>query len=64
MVTEQRNEILERLNALDAGPTEEDRRADREARIRNAMETEDALKWGRISAGSVWGFFGRLADYR
>lgn len=64
MVTEQRNEILERLNALDAGPTEEDRRADREARIRNAMETEDALKWGRISAGSVWGFFGRLTDYR
>jgi hypothetical protein len=64
MVTEQRSEVLERLNALDTGPTEEDRRADREARITQSIEIEDALKWGRISAGSMWGFFGRSSDHR
>lgn len=64
MVTERRGEILERLNALDPGPTQDERRVDREARIKQAIETEDALKWGRFSAGSVWGASGRLTDYR
>ena len=57
-------EFLQRLNALDSGPTEDDRRADRKARISNAVQTEEALKWGRVSAGSLWGFIGRSADYR
>jgi len=60
----QRRELLERLNALDPGPTEDDRRAEREARISKAVQTEEALKWGRLSAGSLWGIFGRSADYR
>lgn len=64
MDAERRSEILERLNALDAGPTEDDRRAEREARIERAIETEDALKWGRIAAGGVWGFFGRSTEPR
>ena len=64
MSAKQRREILERLNTLDAGPTEDDRRAEREARILKAVQTEEALKWGRVSAGSLWGFIGRSADYR
>jgi hypothetical protein len=59
-----RRELLQRLNALDSGPTEDDRRAEREARISKAVQTEEALKWGRVSAGSLWGFIGRSADYR
>ncbi len=38
---------------------EEDRRATREAAIQRAIETEDALKWGRFQAGAMWGMFGR-----
>jgi hypothetical protein len=34
-----RNEILRRLNAFDAGPTEDARRAERRAEIRGAVET-------------------------
>jgi hypothetical protein len=49
----QRRELLERLNALDPGPTEDDRRAEREATISKAVQTEKALKWGRLSAGSL-----------
>jgi hypothetical protein len=64
MSTRWRTELLERLNTLDAGPTEDDRRAEREARISKAVQTEEALKWGRVSAGSLWGFIGRSADYR
>jgi hypothetical protein len=60
----QRRELLQRLNALDPGPTEDDRRAEREATISRAVQTEEALKWGRVSAGSLWGFIGRSADYR
>ena len=52
MSARRRREILERLNTLDAGATEDDRRAEREARITNAVQTEEALKWGRVSAGS------------
>ena len=64
MSARRRRELLERLNTLDAGPTEDERRAEREARISKAVQTEEALKWGRVSAGSLWGFMGRSADYR
>jgi hypothetical protein len=46
-----RHEILKRLNAFDAGSTEDVRRAERQAKIRRAIETERDLKWGRLSAG-------------
>ena len=64
MSARRRRELLERLNTLDAGPTEDDRRAEREARISKAVQTEEALKWGRVSAGSLWCFMGRSADLR
>jgi hypothetical protein len=38
-----RTELLERLNTLDAGPTEDDRRAEREATIRKVAQTAEAL---------------------
>ena len=57
-------EILQRLNAYDSGPTEDDRRATREAAIERAIETEGALKWGRLQAGSLWGMFGRTVASR
>ena len=50
-----RHEILRRLNAFDAGPTEDDRSAERRAQIGRAIETEQALKWGRLSAGIAGG---------
>jgi hypothetical protein len=62
MDAERRREILERLNAYDAEPTEEDSRAEREAEIERVIEIEDALKWGRISAGGMWGLLGRSAS--
>jgi hypothetical protein len=64
MDAERRRRILERLNTFDAGPTEEDRRAEREAEIKRAIEAEEALKWGRISAGGMWGLLGRSASSR
>ena len=64
MSVRQRRELLHRLNALDSGPTEDDRRAEREARTSKAVQIEEALKWGRVSAGSLWGFLGRSADHR
>jgi hypothetical protein len=64
MSARRRRELLERLNTLDSGPTEDDRRAEREAKISKAVQTEEALKWGRVSAASLWGFFGQSADYR
>jgi hypothetical protein len=51
----QRRKILERLNAFDTGPTEDNRRAERQATIRRAIEAEQDLKWGRLSAGSAGG---------
>jgi hypothetical protein len=54
-----RRKILERLNAFDAGPTEDDRRAERQATIRRAIEAEQVLKWGRLSAGNAGGTSGR-----
>jgi hypothetical protein len=47
----QRRKILERLDAFDAGPTEDDRRAERQATIRRMIEAAQDLKWGRLSAG-------------
>jgi len=64
MSVRKRRELLDRLNALDSGPTEDDRRAERKAMISKAVQTEEALKWGRVAAGSLWGFIGRSADYR
>ncbi len=43
MSASRRRELLERLNTLDAGPTEDDRRAEWEARVRKAVQTEEAL---------------------
>ena len=54
-----RNEILRRLNAFDVGPTEDDRGAERRAEIRRAIQTEQDLKWGRLSAGIAGGVPGR-----
>jgi hypothetical protein len=55
----QRRKILERLNAFDAGHTEDNRRAERQATIRKAIEAEEDLKWGRLSAGTAGGIEGR-----
>jgi hypothetical protein len=64
MDAERRREILERLNAYDAGPTEVDSRAEREAEIERVIEIEDALKWGRISAGGMCSLLARSASSR
>ena len=61
MDTDQRRQILERLNTLDTGPTEEDHRTEREARISMAVQTELAQAREGRSAGGLWGFFGRSA---
>jgi hypothetical protein len=62
MDAERRRQILQRLNTLDAGPTEADRRVDRRASIQRTIETEQALRWGRLSAGIAGGMFGRSAE--
>jgi hypothetical protein len=54
-----RRKILQRLDALEAGPTEDDRRAERRAEIRRAIQAEEDLKWGRLSAGNAGGIAGR-----
>jgi hypothetical protein len=64
MSPRQRRELLERLNALDPGPTEDERSAEREARIRKAVHTAEALAREGRSAGGLWGFFGRAPTYR
>jgi hypothetical protein len=56
----QRRQILKRLDAFDAGPTEGERRAERQAVIQRAIEAEQDLKWGRLSAGIAGGIPGRL----
>jgi hypothetical protein len=55
----QRRQILKRLDAFDAGPTKDDRRAERQAEIQRAIEAEQDLKWGRLSAGIAGGIPGR-----
>ena len=62
MDADRRRRILARLNTFDAGPTEEDRRTERQATVEKEIETENALKWGRLQAGSMWGMFGRSAS--
>jgi hypothetical protein len=59
MDVELRTRILELLDALDAGPTEDDNRSERQAAIERVIETEQALKWGRLQSGAAWGMFGR-----
>ena len=59
MSARQRRELLERLNTLDPGPTEDDRRAEREARISKAVQTAEALAREGRSAGDLWSSFGR-----
>jgi hypothetical protein len=48
MGMKRRRQILQRLNTLDTGITEEDRRTERQAKIKRTIETERALKWGRL----------------
>jgi hypothetical protein len=48
MNTNRRIKLLQRLNSLDTGITEEDRRSRRQAEIERLIETEQALKWGRL----------------
>ena len=62
MDADRRRRIPARLNTFDAGPTEEDRRTERQATVEREIETENALKWGRLQAGSMWGMFGRSAS--
>ncbi len=59
MDAEQRRRILARLNTFDTGPTEDDRRAERQAAIERAIETEQELRWGRLAVGIAGGIFGR-----
>jgi hypothetical protein len=64
MSARQRTELLERPTSLDAGPTECDRTAEREARISKTVQTAEALAREGRSAGGLWGFFGRSPTYR
>ena len=64
MDTERRTQILERLNSFDTGPTEDDRRAERQAAIERSIETERELRWGRLAVGIAGGMFGRSAPLR
>ncbi len=64
MNARRRTELLERLNTLDAGPTEDDRRAEREATLRKVAQTAEALAREGRSAAGIWGLFGRAPNYR
>lgn len=64
MDAQRRRRILRQLNTLDTGPTEDDRRAERQAAIERKVETEQELKWGRLSAGFAGGMFGRSTPLR
>jgi len=48
MSAERRRRILKRLNTLDTGITEEERRIKRQAAIERTIEAEKELKWGRL----------------
>ena len=56
MSATRRRELLKRLNTLDPGPTEDDRRAEREAELRKAAQSAQALAREGRSAAGVWGF--------
>ncbi len=62
MDAERRRQLLKRLNTLDSGPTEDDRRAERQAAIERAIETEQEQRWGRLEVGIAGGIFGRSAS--
>ena len=64
MSARQRRQLLQRLNTLDAGPTEDNRRAERQVRVKKAVQTAEALAREGRSAAGLWGFFGRSAAYR
>jgi hypothetical protein len=59
-----RTALLERLNTLDAGPTEDDRRAEREATLSKVAQSAEALAREGRSAAGIWGLFGRAPNYR
>jgi hypothetical protein len=59
-----RTELLERLNTLDAGPTEDDRRAEREATLSKVAQSAEAQAREGRSAAGIWGLFGRAPNYR
>jgi hypothetical protein len=59
-----RTELLDRLNTLDTGPTEDDRRAEREATLRKVAQTAEALAREGRSAAGLWGLFSRAPNYR
>jgi hypothetical protein len=63
MSARRRRELLERLNTLDPGPTEDDRRAEREAMLTKAARTAEELAREGRSAAGLWGF-GRAPNYR
>ena len=48
MEAKRRRRLLQRLNALDPGIMEADREAERQAAIGKLLESERALKWGRL----------------
>jgi hypothetical protein len=56
MSATRRRELLKKLNTLDPGPTEDDRRAEREAGLRKAAQTAEALAREGRSAVGLWGF--------
>jgi hypothetical protein len=64
MDAERRRRILERLNTLDAGHTEDDREVEWRTAVGMAIETERELRWGRLSIGIIGGIFGRSAAAR
>ena len=53
---------MERMNSLDCGPTEEERKVECAAGIERTIAAEGELKWGRISAGGVFGLSGPAPD--
>jgi hypothetical protein len=64
MNARRRAELLQRLNTLDTGPTEDDRRAEREVRISKAVQTAVALAREGHSAAGLWVVSGRAPNCR
>lgn len=63
MSAELRREILDRMNSLDTGPTEEERKVEWAAGISRTIAAEGELKWGRIAAGGLFGLPGVGPDF-
>ena len=64
MSAESRREIMDRMNSLDTGPTEEERKVERVAGIKRTIAAEGELKWGRIAAGGIFGISGPAPDLK